>query len=66
MVVKGVLTISKLVSSFKCAYKYVLLNKKNDTYEELVEFQQWRGGIVDRCLVITEEYVTKNSKLLSN
>ena len=65
MVVKGVLNISKLASSFKCGYKYVLLNKKNKaTYEELVEFQ-WKGGIVNRCLVIKEEYVTKNSKLLS-
>ena len=66
MRVKGVLMISKWVSSYKCGYKYVLLNKKGSTYEELVEFRPWRGGVVDRCLVIKEEYVTKNSKLLTN
>ena len=53
----------RLVSR-RCGYKYVLLGKSNKVkYEELVEFESnWDRGYVDRCLVIKEEYVTKNSK----
>lgn len=62
MLVKGELIVASWLSPHHCAYKYVLLNEKT-IYEELVEFQPWIAGVVNRWLVIKEEYVTKDSKL---
>ena len=56
-------------ASRKCAYKYVLLEMNNEavTYEYLVEFSHWSGflnrGIVNRCLVVGENYAGENRKL---
>lgn len=61
---RGKFEIPSRLTFYKCGYKYVLLNKKKKaTFEELVEFQEWWRGHVNRCLVIKSDYVTKDSKL---
>ena len=46
-----------------CGYKYVLVNGENEaTYEELVEFKSKDEDIINRCLVIDEEYAAEDSK----
>jgi hypothetical protein len=52
------------LASRGCGYKYILLNKKGEaTYEELVEFKSPYVSIMNRCLVIENEYVAEQSKL---
>ena len=63
LLVYGVFSIPLLLASNKCAYKYVLLSKKNTVHEELVEYQSRFGGYVNRLLVIEGKYVTEKSKL---
>ncbi|CAB4006991.1 Hypothetical predicted protein [Paramuricea clavata] len=63
LLLRGEIKIPLRLASRRCGYKYVLLDKRNEaTHEELVEFKS-RGGILDRCLVIGEEYVAEKSKL---
>ena len=67
ILLRGKFEIPLRLAYRKCGYKYVLLNKKKKaTYEELVEFQEWWRGYVNRCLVIESDYVTKDSKFTVN
>ncbi|CAB4005379.1 Hypothetical predicted protein, partial [Paramuricea clavata] len=60
LLVHGQFNVPLRLAHRKCGYKYVLLNKKKKPiYEELVEYQSWRG-IVNRCLVMEREYITEN------
>ena len=64
--IDGQFSVPLRLASQKCGYKYVLLNKKDEsTYEDIVEYKSRWGGIVNRCLEIETDYISENSKLVS-
>jgi hypothetical protein len=60
---RGEIKVPLQFASKRCGYKYILLDEKNEpTYEKLVEFKP-DVGVMNRCLVIGEEYAAEKSKL---
>lgn len=46
-------------------YKYAIIKNGEVVWEELIEFQRYRGSIVDRFLYIPDKYLTPGGKFLT-
>ena len=62
--VHGVISVPLQIASYKCEYKYALVNENEEpTYEEIIEWEEWEG-CVNRYLDINTTSLSENSKLV--